>query len=1207
MHTSAAGPPFSGKARTVGLALLLCSSPSLRAGEVSTLPPAPVFLSDVHAFEQQDGEYVFSNPYIPPVSNSRDQRIGLIRKLGSGDQARFTLFAPEGLTSPVGELNGAAILGDLVELDASQLHNAQSTEDYDASIGHFALCDAQGSNPRVCGDRDCYELDVIVGVSYTDADPADGVDLPSYVEMWSRSVTVQVTDPKTAGASLEPVQVNGSGPRGPVTIQGLAPLGIETFHTPMISDDGRLLVVRLGSRTELQWQDAGGQSHSGRYDAVYAYSPTSAGKEPCDISGWTDFKPVAYAPFDSEVSSRYGFAANPFRSPSGIDIVEVDGQGNPVSVPELRARYLWLDDDADNLFFAGLSRMLHKDYRGDGSCGISGDCFYQIECWGGLPCDLSNAGKQSEQTAPHQGWMMAGLWTHGKMVLLDSAINHSDFGLDGEQDHHRMVTLYQDDPHDPNDQPAVRVGTGRDATPIAKPHGWIDTTVQLGSTQHFFNMVDAMKPRTPRDVVWHVTAGAKTDEIAFDDYISHRTLIFSPMNALKEMARVPSQVVPGTFGYPYYDGHEPVVPGETLSRFPEMRLQNAATGFSLQVPAYGEVVAAAGEARIEHVALGGIKGRGFYLYPGTGIRYDIPYQTGLDDEEWVAGLFFNQHHPAASVRRLLTFPNGDFIDLHGVWKTRICVLGSGCSSVRLPNAQTDTSWTHLAYHFDGARVRILQNGFLFAEVDMPLSLALTPGTSNLLTVGSPDAATLGVEGWIDELRLVAGSPNLEELCNHARGTLLAIPSDYRHGSGRLADILEPFANAAEDFAADSPENPTLYPNFLSGRLEVHKALYGLDQAASWPTSDYYVCNVDYTTAKGISVHDPGDPEARPIRRRMLFPEGPVVWNQPRPESVSNGFCTTCHHADGQGGLGMEALTLDTVPAHDDTRRQPSKAPAVLLGHLPAQYFGHEPEEAAVDVAIDRWVHNGPLYRWTFDEAAGSTFDNWVIGDVSEPDNGGSRGQAIYRPGADLDNVGRGHALRFDGLDDVAGVAHGLNFHSEALTLAAWFRAYRTDTGGPPPASEDQCRVAPERDSPCTLIAKSKGDVYWSLQVFYQAVDDRWRARLRIRGADNVLETLEVDLDDVNTPVANDFNPAVWHHLVGTYGNGRLELYLDGASMGSLPIAPQILATSPSHPVTLGAELDAGGQPVAPFFGRIDDVRVYDRILRTDEILELSVP
>lgn len=1135
------------------------------AGAAGPLPPAPPFLVDVHNFEQQGGTYVFTNPYIPPLSTTQDNRIGLVRKERNG-KARFVLVAPESLSNHVGSLDGAAILDDtILELDTTSLYTPSSLPaGYSAFVGHMGICDPKlpAPNPYVCGNRDCYDIKVIAGILLVDADPSDSTNLIPLAQLWSTDVRVEVESPKTGASQLLGVMPLGSTHEH-VELNGVGS-GVTSFHTPMFVGDNRLVIARIDPSSDIEWYGAGGplDVHTSSPDMVYAYYPE--GPE-CDVSGWTNFKPFSYAPSDPDVNTRFGFAKYPFRSPSGAPFTPIT---------DIRARYHWVDQQANNAFFGTLNRAL---IDGSPECQEQDDCdhLYDIACVDGTDCDDPDDAF-SEVSSAHQGWTMMGLWTHGKMVLLDSPINHTDFSLKGNPEHHRLVTLFADGP-------AVRVGAGREQTSMApfSPFGWIDTTVQLGATESSFNMLPRAKTRTPRDVVWHATTGGRSSEVAFDDYVSHRTLIFSPMNALKEM------VSPAA----YWDGNDP--------NYSTMRLQNAATSLTFGLPAYGAVAWGnpAEPGRIENVALGGIEGRGFYLAPSTGIDYVIPQQNNLESQEWLVSVFFDLEVVSSQVRRLFTFPNGDYIDLHGVWYTKVCDSGTGCTSVRLPKAMQTGKWTHLAYHVNPVtgKVRVYQDGFLFAEVARPL--AVGPGT---FKVGSPNAgATKGAGGWIDDVKVVAGPFSPEEICNHARGTVVAVPHNYYppSTSSPLRDLLAAFMAALDDNTLYPDSPPYLF--YVSGRESIHKALHG-QSAVVWPLSDHYVCNVDYSQPSGISVDDPGDPEARSVRRRLLFPEGPIVWNQPRPPSLANQFCLSCHEATGKGGLSLAALAPEPeTAAFDDERRQPSQPPRQLFGLVPAHYVGvDEPATATFDPIIDPWINDGPLYLWKLDEGAGAKVRNWVIGDVTQdpppPDDGTISG-AAFKPGAHP-SVSRGHALELDGIDDRVTIDSNLSIGGNALTLAAWLRHYRP--GSSPPTPEEQCRID-SVDSSCTLIAKSGTALYWSLATYYHATisPPRWRAKLQLRLEDDTIAAIAVDL--------NGFTSGAWHHLAGTYGDGLLQIYLDGALVGTASVSDLKLGTSVAHPVTLGTQLDAAGSPVKPFWGRLDEVRIYDRRLRASEVLELA--
>ena len=74
----------------------------------------------------------------------------------------------------------------------------------------------------------------------------------------------------------------------------------------------------------------------------------------------------------------------------------------------------------------------------------------------------------------------------------------------------------------------------------------------------------------------------------------------------------------------------------------------------------------------------------------------------------------------------------------------------------------------------------------------------------------------------------------------------------------------------------------------------------------------------------------------------------------------------------------------------------------------------------------------------------------------------------------------------------------------------------------------------------------------------------------------------------------------WTHVVGTFSNGNIIIYKNGAFA-----TDGYLGTSTIHsnndPLGIGAEGDGG----MPFKGRIDDVRIYDRVLSEAEAEELT--
>lgn len=77
-------------------------------------------------------------------------------------------------------------------------------------------------------------------------------------------------------------------------------------------------------------------------------------------------------------------------------------------------------------------------------------------------------------------------------------------------------------------------------------------------------------------------------------------------------------------------------------------------------------------------------------------------------------------------------------------------------------------------------------------------------------------------------------------------------------------------------------------------------------------------------------------------------------------------------------------------------------------------------------------------------------------------------------------------------------------------------------------------------------------------------------------------------------------PRQWHHLAFTYDGASLELYVDGTVAGRKHIGRK--RTTGSGHLSIGERAD--GWKEGRFRGRIDDVRIYDRVLSAAEVARL---
>ncbi len=859
-------------------------------------PEPPAILRDVAMI---DDEGRWTNPHVPGLRTTLDGRLAL-RVQGAGGVANFYLHAPERVDEPlVTAPAGIQLLADTSPF----LARLPQADFSDSKDGHTTICEAppgtagERPNPYACGDdlrHDCYDITVISSkmVSQFSA------------QLFGTPVTVEVASPKTAEARIVRADVGEA-------VKGTLIPFMDDWTEPAVTNDGRLLTGRLGGVNRWWTNPNTGEELLGSYDLAYSLLPEDA--EPCDVTGWTAFHPMSHAPYDPAMQ-RYGLAAYPFRDTEGRPIADGD---------DLAGSYPWVDREGNNVFMTAvpgtITEQSHEDFPR--RCVVEGceDHVYPKN-W-------------------NRGFMVAGLWTHGKFVHIDARINNVDWSVGMRPELQMMVDLY----HDTEGQAVpVRFGSGRDGNLDAEAFPANQNI--LDSFQQLHNHRPAARTVTPRDVVWVMSTGVATDEVVFDDFLDPRALIVSNMQA----SVTPIYDEGGrSSGVPHHHTGQrrslgPNVGGagartyafDAVNPYEDVHLQNAATPLDLAVPAFGLVEE--GSGRVEPVALGGFYGRGFWLDGDNRIVYDIPAQedpTAVEGDGYV-GLFVDVRTDEGATRALLTFPDGTSVRLVDRETLQIVERERVLHEVALP--ATDAGWMHLGWriHDDHRELTLLVDGFPFDHfVSDRRFFGIGKGT--LLVGRGPDRASgkrdAGFRGWVDDFKVLAHDVDPEVACNHAGGTLVRLEGATLGG---LADLYPDWAHAEIAAAAHSSE------------------------------SDRFACFHDYTWDNAANIRSIPD-GAESLRDAILFPEGPLMAGAPRPDSSNNGFCLSCHTDGGQGGLGLDALEFRAgVLAENDPRRQPSQPPPRVFGNIPSGWIPAglgpgSPAGAMVapneGVPIDRWL------------------------------------------------------------------------------------------------------------------------------------------------------------------------------------------------------------------------------------------------------------
>lgn len=844
------------------------------------LPDVPAIDRDVALIRSEQ----FTYPHIPPLRTTADGRVGISPK-PIGGMVRFYVLVPELIADPfVDSLPGDRILAGLAPFEVPESRFLGG--DNGSGGRHYTICDTTAefhspeelTSPYACGsDRRDDCYDFVV---VTSTGPGLG---SKKRQLWGTLVTVRVSNPKTVNAAI--ARVTTATPRTGPTVRA------DVLFEPMITNDGRLLSGRIATNNFEWTSPETNVSHRHFVDIVYSFNRTG---EACDVAAWDTFYPISHAPYDPTVNSRYGFAMYPFRDATGEQLP--DGADLGISYP-------WLDRRGRNLFFTSVNALLKDPPFGapDSVTRYPARCLPETQC-----------GSRPELPDTTRGQGVVGLWTRGKMVLFDGILNNTDYGLALDDGSHRLLQLYRDGSGPSGGESGeVRVGTGRDVADFVGPSTYIRNTTIVDSLENSFNAIPQLRPVAPRDVTWIVDSGKASDEIAFDDWLDLDAFIVSEMVGATSYESTSS----GRGVLRYYDGWRDGAFRDAI------QVQNAATTLPgrWRVPPAG---VAYGNVRLEPVALGGVRGKGLWLDGQSGIEYDIAEQNvGTDDVPWYLGIFLDSRFDDEEERTLINFPDGARIRLRG----RSALLysradGTTAREIDLIPPLPYGSWTHLGFQLlpNGAGVTFYRNGFAFdfASADVDPGFRLAPGS---LFVGNDRRdPTGGVRGWVDGFVVIARELGPELACNHAAGTLAGLGEDGESDaspSGEWARIAK------------------LYPSWAHERIRARLA--DRDSFAATEYVCFHGYHHDYENHRGnlpSGLHS--------VRRELVFPEGPLAYGQPRPDSSTNSFCLSCHSPGEKGGLSTDALVLrPDLPMEDDPRRQPLQPLRRVFGNLPMGWLG----------------------------------------------------------------------------------------------------------------------------------------------------------------------------------------------------------------------------------------------------------------------------
>jgi hypothetical protein len=192
---------------------------------------------------------------------------------------------------------------------------------------------------------------------------------------------------------------------------------------------------------------------------------------------------------------------------------------------------------------------------------------------------------------------------------------------------------------------------------------------------------------------------------------------------------------------------------------------------------------------------------------------------------------------------------------------------------------------------------------------------------------------------------------------------------------------------------------------------------------------------------------------------------------------------------------------------------------------------------------------------------------------------GNHGTLTNGPARSVGKIGQ--ALEFDQTDDYVSLGN-MDVAGSAMTISAWVYR-RAVPNGADCWDNDDCRIIDKS------VGTSEQNIYWMLSTIWDGSKAVLRARLSTSGTTNTLIATSGEVKD-----------GEWTHAVMRYDGSTLKLYKDSAEVGSMSKTGPI-DTNDTRPAAIGA---AAFDESLNWWGKIDDVRIYNRALSTDEIKRL---
>ncbi len=779
------------------------------------------------------------------------------------------------------------------------------------------LCENKVTNPTACKVKDNYASNALITGDCYDVSLLQPATKNGLSYLISSDLTVYIKDPKSLDAH---VTDHGGKTRVFPRVQDYTDIGTlydfpsEPFttsqSTPLkyttdceCTDIQKCRPTELfGAPTELTTTSDGKLLFVNGNGVSYAYSEGDG----CNAEEFTLFKPLSCFPMDPRVS-HYPLAQN-VREYSSGEKAFTDTQGNKIKPGEIvLGAYPWIDRDGRNIFYADI-----VNFR-DGWKAVSQSPAQLTEHGIDLLPDQSNIAKGN-------GIVALGAWTQGKVIVMDNLMNSTDWtgrtsNIGRPQggaamNHNFKMALYQTVPR------------------------WIrPASVSLiNSAENQLNYLKGQTPTLPFDVVWNMTTTRnQNSEVIFDEYMTHNAFVVAHMNAphtrhyqddncgkigaILSCSNQPDDgFVPNNPGVDLQNIVVGYGPQENLSDRPDYqfqrnpKIQNASTSWPERAPFDNggpKSLRLRGGARIEPVALGGVRGKGIYL-DGINDFIDMGFPKPNHDD-WFYGIWLDPRDQSTATRHTVFFwPDESWVALNGDTLYAYDSTTQLTHDVPLGQDLEPGKYFHLGVkiHHQGTTqlLEVYINGTHIDSVTINngQGFDLNFYDQSWFAVGDPGPGFTRVDeqyrntwkGWVDEFRIYAldeqSTDHFDEfICNLAMGSLM-------NQNGQ--EVCEQLDLDAKGHPVDTPQQ---------------NGLTCADKAHQLGT----------------------DPSCLRASKLGIAPMDPQL---PRPDFQQNHFCNTCH-IDNHSMIELDVQnalfgsTTNMPNREDDPRRQPMDWPRHVYG------------------------------------------------------------------------------------------------------------------------------------------------------------------------------------------------------------------------------------------------------------------------------------